>query len=125
MSVTYPLGFRAGGIQAGLRTTPGLDLALIVNDGPADVVAGVFTTNRVCAAPVQWSRHATADHKARAVIVNAAVANACTGIDGFADCVIGRHAGIGVNPTEGDVTCLGQGILELLGVDNSVSCGGR
>ncbi|MCQ8206862.1 ornithine acetyltransferase, partial [Cutibacterium acnes subsp. acnes] len=47
MSVTYPLGFRAGGIQAGLRTTPGLDLALIVNDGPADVVAGVFTTNRV------------------------------------------------------------------------------
>ncbi|GAE74970.1 glutamate N-acetyltransferase [Cutibacterium acnes JCM 18918] len=81
MSVTYPLGFRAGGIQAGLRTTPGLDLALIVNDGPADVVAGVFTTNRVCAAPVQWSRHATADHKARAVIVNAAVANACTGID--------------------------------------------
>ena len=41
MSVTYPLGFRAGGIQAGLRTTPGLDLALIVNDGPADVVAGV------------------------------------------------------------------------------------
>ncbi|WP_410954081.1 bifunctional ornithine acetyltransferase/N-acetylglutamate synthase, partial [Pseudomonas aeruginosa] len=66
----------------------GLDLALIVNDGPADVVAGVFTTNRVCAAPVQWSRHATADHKARAVIVNAAVANACTGIDGFADCDI-------------------------------------
>lgn len=45
MSVTYPLGFRAGGIQAGLRTTPGLDLALIVNDGPADVVAGVFTTS--------------------------------------------------------------------------------
>lgn len=86
MSVTYPLGFRAGGIQAGLRTTPGLDLALIVNDGPADVVAGVFTTNRVCAAPVQWSRHVTADHKARAVIANAAVANACTGIDGFADC---------------------------------------
>ena len=37
MSVTYSLGFRAGGIQAGLRTTPGLDLALIVNDGPADV----------------------------------------------------------------------------------------
>ncbi|GAE68409.1 glutamate N-acetyltransferase [Cutibacterium acnes JCM 18909] len=77
----YPLGFRAGGIQAGLRITPGLDLALIVNDGPADVVAGVFTTNRVCAAPVQWSRHVTADHKARAVIANAAVANACTGID--------------------------------------------
>ena len=86
MSVTYPLGFRAGGIQAGLRTTPAADLALIVNDGPADAVAGVFTTNRVCAAPVQWSRQVTADHKARAVIANAAVANACTGIDGFADC---------------------------------------
>ena len=43
MSVTYPLGFRAGGIQAGLRTTPAADLALIVNDGPADAVAGAVS----------------------------------------------------------------------------------
>ena len=58
MSVTYPLGFRAGGIQAGLRTTPGLDLALIVNDGPADVVAGVFNKPCVrCAGPVVASCH--------------------------------------------------------------------
>ncbi|MGK2308412.1 bifunctional glutamate N-acetyltransferase/amino-acid acetyltransferase ArgJ [Cutibacterium sp. V970] len=85
MSVTYPLGFRARGVQAGLRTRPVPDLALIVNDGPRDAVAGVFTTNRVCAAPVQWSRQAVADHKARAIIANTAVANACTGIDGLTD----------------------------------------
>ena len=83
MSVTYPLGFRARGVQAGLRTKPAPDLALIVNDGPRDTVAGVFTTNRVSAAPVQWSRQVVSDHKARAVIANAAVANACTGIDGL------------------------------------------
>lgn len=80
MSVTYPLGFRAGSVHAGLRTIPAPDLAVIVNDGPDDVVAGVFTTNRVCAAPVQWSRRVTADHKARVVVANAAVANACTGL---------------------------------------------
>ena len=85
MSVTYPLGFRARGVQAGLRTKPAPDLALIVNDGPRDTVAGVFTTNRVSAAPVQWSRQVVSDHKARAVIANAAVANACTGIDGLTD----------------------------------------
>ena len=86
MSVTYPLGFRVGSVHAGLRTIPAPDLAVIVNDGPDDVVAGVFTTNRVCAAPVQWSRRVTADHKARVVVANAAVANACTGIDGLTDC---------------------------------------
>ena len=85
MSVTYPLGFRARGVQAGLRTKPAPDLALIVNDGPRDTVSGVFTTNRVSAAPVQWSRQVVSDHKARAVIANAAVANACTGIDGLTD----------------------------------------
>ncbi|MDO4412110.1 bifunctional glutamate N-acetyltransferase/amino-acid acetyltransferase ArgJ [Cutibacterium sp.] len=85
MSVTFPLGFRARGIRAGLRNAPVPDLALIINDGPRDCVAGVFTTNRVCAAPVRWSREVVADHKARAVIVNSAVANACTGNDGLAD----------------------------------------
>ena len=61
------------------------DLALVVNDGPSDVAAGVFTSNRVKAAPVRWSERVLADHRLRAVVLNSGGANACTGPDGFAD----------------------------------------
>ncbi|MSS45266.1 bifunctional glutamate N-acetyltransferase/amino-acid acetyltransferase ArgJ [Cutibacterium sp. WCA-380-WT-3A] len=112
MSVTYPLGFRASGVQAGLRSTSAPDLAFIVNDGPDDVVAGVFTTNRVCAAPVQWSRRVIADHKARVVIANAAVANACTGIDGFADCQCeAEHVATLIGCTPHDVVVASTGVI--------------
>ena len=56
MSVTAPAGFRAVGVRAGLKASGRLDLALVVNDGPLDVAAGVFTTNRFIAAPAVWSR---------------------------------------------------------------------
>ena len=56
MSVTAAQGFRAAGVQAGLKRSGKPDLALVVNDGPLQVAAGVFTTNRVVAAPVTWSR---------------------------------------------------------------------
>ena len=79
MSVTVPAGFRAAGVRAGLKASGRPDLALVVNDGPLDVAAGVFTTNRVVAAPVVWSRAAIADGGARAVILNSGSANACTG----------------------------------------------
>ncbi|GAA1737241.1 bifunctional glutamate N-acetyltransferase/amino-acid acetyltransferase ArgJ [Brachybacterium phenoliresistens] len=85
MSITAPQGFRAVGVAAGIKAAPKLDLALVVNDGPLDVAAGVFTTNRVQAAPVVWSRQAVADGRARAVILNSGGANACTGPEGFAD----------------------------------------
>ncbi len=85
MSVTAPQGFRAAGVAAGLKSTGARDVALVVNDGPLDVAAAVFTANRVQAAPVQWSRQAVADHRARAVILNSGGANACTGPEGFAD----------------------------------------
>ena len=52
MSVTTATGFRAAGVVAGLKRSGKPDLALVVNDGPLDVAAGVFTTNRVVAAPV-------------------------------------------------------------------------
>lgn len=52
MSVTHPKGFRAGGVAAGLKHSGGLDVALVVNDGPDAIAAGVFTGNRVKAAPV-------------------------------------------------------------------------
>ena len=56
MSVTAARGFRAAGVRAGLKTSGKSDLALVVNDGPFDIAAGVFTTNRVVAAPGVWWR---------------------------------------------------------------------
>lgn len=85
MSVTAARGFRAAGVAAGLKSTGAPDVALVVSDGPLDVAAAVFTSNRVQAAPVQWSRQAVADGRARAVILNSGGANACTGPEGFAD----------------------------------------
>jgi glutamate N-acetyltransferase/amino-acid N-acetyltransferase len=85
MSVTAPKGFRAAGVAAGIKARGGRDLALVVNDGPSDVAAAVFTSNRVKAAPVLWSRQAVSDARLRAVVLNSGGANACTGADGFAD----------------------------------------
>ena len=56
MSVTAPQGFRAAGVAAGLKPTGERDVALVVNDGPDATAAGVFTANRVKAAPVLWSQ---------------------------------------------------------------------
>ncbi|MGP9846359.1 bifunctional glutamate N-acetyltransferase/amino-acid acetyltransferase ArgJ [Brachybacterium sp. 107] len=85
MTITRPRGFRAAGLAAGIKSTGAADLALVVNDGPRDVAAAVFTSNRVQAAPVLWSREAVADGRARAVVLNSGGANACTGPEGFAD----------------------------------------
>jgi glutamate N-acetyltransferase/amino-acid N-acetyltransferase len=79
VSVTTPAGFRAAGVTAGLKASGRPDLALVVNDGPLQVAAGVFTTNRVVAAPVVWSRQAVSDGVATAVVLNSGGANACTG----------------------------------------------
>jgi len=85
VTVTSAKGFRAAGIAAGIKASGAPDLALVVNDGPDDVAAAVFTTNRVQAAPVIWSRQVVADQRLRAVVLNSGGANACTGPDGFAD----------------------------------------
>ncbi|MEJ2865863.1 bifunctional glutamate N-acetyltransferase/amino-acid acetyltransferase ArgJ [Actinomycetospora flava] len=86
MSVTAPQGFRAAGVRAGIRAhgeRP--DVALVVNDGPQQVAAGVFTRNQVKAAPVLWSQQVLREQSLRAVVLNAGGANACTGPDGFGD----------------------------------------
>ena len=85
MTVTTPGGFRAAGVAAGLKSSGAPDLALVVNDGPLDTAAGVFTTNRFPAAPVLWSRQVVSDGRLRAVVLNSGGANACTGPPGFAD----------------------------------------
>lgn len=80
--ITSPQGFRAAGVAAGIKTDK-LDLALVVNDGPDQHAAGVFTTNKVQAAPVLWSRQVLTAGKLRAVVLNSGGANACTGPTGF------------------------------------------
>lgn len=80
-----PAGFRAAGVTAGLKDSGRPDLALIVNDGPLDAAAGVFTANRVKAAPVVWTQQVLTGGRLDAVVLNSGGANACTGPDGFAD----------------------------------------
>jgi glutamate N-acetyltransferase / amino-acid N-acetyltransferase len=85
MSVTAADGFRAAGVAAGIKTSGGSDLAMVVNDGPTAAAAGVFTRNQVKAAPVLWSAQVLTGRRLRAVVLNAGGANACTGPGGFQD----------------------------------------
>jgi glutamate N-acetyltransferase / amino-acid N-acetyltransferase len=85
MSVTAAAGFRAAGVKAGIKKSGEPDVAVVVNDGPSYAAAGVFTSNRVQAAPVIWTRQVVAGGLLRAVMLNSGGANACTGPDGFAD----------------------------------------
>jgi glutamate N-acetyltransferase / amino-acid N-acetyltransferase len=85
MSVTSAAGFRAAGVAAGIKESGQRDLAVVVNDGPSDAAAGVFTSNRVKAAPVLWTEQVVRGGRLRAVVLNSGGANACTGPGGFAD----------------------------------------
>ncbi|HVS16037.1 MAG TPA: bifunctional glutamate N-acetyltransferase/amino-acid acetyltransferase ArgJ [Thermoanaerobaculia bacterium] len=75
--VTSPRGFRAAGVASGIKRE-GLDLALLASDGEAGA-AGMFTSNRVRAAPVRWCERVLASARARAIVANSGNANACTG----------------------------------------------
>lgn len=85
MSVTAAQGFTAAGIAAGIKENGNPDLALVVNTGPRLAAAGVFTSNRVKAAPVLWSEQVLKGGQVSAVILNSGGANACTGPKGFQD----------------------------------------
>ena len=81
--ITAPLGFRAAGLHCGIKKAGVLDLALVVSDrsGP---IGGVFTTNRVVAAPVTLDRLHLRHGVGRAILINSGNANACTGRPGMA-----------------------------------------
>lgn len=135
MSVTSPLGFRASGITAGIKASGKPDVALVVNDGPLDVAAGVFTTNRFRAAPVLWTEQVVKDGALRAVILNSGGANACTGPEGFADThhtaehVAAALTSAGHETGPGDVAVCSTGLIGerlpmqtlLAGVDSAVA----
>ncbi len=83
MTVTHPLGFVAAGVAAGLKSSGGKDLALVVNQGPTYDSATVFTANRCKANPVLWSQEVVKDGTVRAVVLNSGGANCYTGPEGF------------------------------------------
>ncbi|MFI6074867.1 bifunctional glutamate N-acetyltransferase/amino-acid acetyltransferase ArgJ [Actinoplanes sp. NPDC051343] len=126
MSITHPKGFRASGVAAGLKPSGNLDVALVVNDGPDYTAAGVFTGNRVKAAPVLWSQQVLKGGVVRAVVLNSGGANACTGSQGFRDThATAEHTATvlrgGAKPQligPGDVAVCSTGLIgELLPMD--------
>ena len=119
MSTTTPAGFRAAGVTAGLKASGRPDVAVVVNDGPDHHAAAVFTTNRVEAAPVTWSRQVITDGRADAVVLNSGGANACTGAQGFADThATAEHAAAALGVSSGDVLVCSTGLIgELLPMD--------
>ena len=118
-----PLGFRSASIAAGLKSTGALDLTLIENQGPHFISAAVFTTNKVVAAPVTWSRQVAKGGTVRAVVLNSGGANACTGPQGFADTHrTAEHVGQLLNVSSAEVIVCSTGLIgELLPMDKIIS----
>jgi glutamate N-acetyltransferase/amino-acid N-acetyltransferase len=109
-------GFRAVATACGLKKNGALDMALIAADGPCSA-AGVFTTNRVKAAPVIYDQQILAQNAGgvRAIVINAGNANACTGPRGMADCretAALTAGGLGCRPE--DVLALSTGVIGRL-----------
>ena len=114
MSVTHPAGFRAGGVAAGLKSSGGLDLALVVNDGPSSASASVFTANRCIANPVIWSKEVVKDGVVRAVVLNSGGANCYTGPDGFQTThAVAEQVAQGLGIGAGDVVVCSTGLIGL------------
>jgi glutamate N-acetyltransferase / amino-acid N-acetyltransferase len=119
MTVTAPDGFRAAGVAAGLKSSGVLDVALVVNDGPARTGAGVFTANRVKAAPVLWTQQVVRGGRVDAVVLNSGGANACTGPAGFQDThTTAEWVALALDVAAGDVAVCSTGLIgERLPVD--------
>jgi glutamate N-acetyltransferase/amino-acid N-acetyltransferase len=127
--VTAALGFRAAGVAAGLKSSGLLDVALVVNDGPRHAAAGVFTANRVKAAPVLWTEQVVQDGRVEAVVLNSGGANACTGPEGFQDThASAEWVAMALSVSAGDVAVCSTGLIGerlpidrlLAGVDEAV-----
>ncbi|MFI6505580.1 bifunctional glutamate N-acetyltransferase/amino-acid acetyltransferase ArgJ [Nonomuraea typhae] len=112
MSVTAPLGFKAAGVAAGIKAGGHRDLALVVNEGPSRAAAGVFTANRVKAAPVLWSQQVLRGGRVRAVVLNSGGANACTGPEGFQDAhATAEKAAGALQDSAGEIAVCSTGLI--------------
>jgi glutamate N-acetyltransferase/amino-acid N-acetyltransferase len=114
-----PKGFLSGSIAAGLKSTGALDLTIIQNVGPQNFGTAVYTTNKVVAAPVIWSRQVTKGQEVSAVVLNSGGANACTGPQGFADThKTAELIAEKLNLSAGEVVVCSTGLIgELLPMD--------
>ena len=118
MGVTYPKGFQAAGVKAGIKKSGNLDVAVIYTEKKA-AVAGTFTKNAVAAAPVHVSKAVVATHTAHTIVANAGCANACTGAQGEADAAaMQKIAADALGCTSADVIVGSTGIIgQLLPMD--------
>ncbi|MEJ8633871.1 bifunctional glutamate N-acetyltransferase/amino-acid acetyltransferase ArgJ [Streptomyces sp. MS2.AVA.5] len=115
MSVTAAKGFTAAGIAAGIKESGNPDLALVVNNGPRRAAAGVFTSNRVKAAPVLWSEQVLKGGDVTAVVLNSGGANACTGPQGFQDThATAEKVADVLGHSAGEVAVASTGLIGLL-----------
>lgn len=116
MSVTAAQGFSAAGIAAGIKDSGNPDLALVVNNGPRRAAAGVFTSNRVKAAPVLWSEQVLKGGEVTAVVLNSGGANACTGPKGFQDthATAEKVAEVLEGHSAGEVAVASTGLIGIL-----------
>ncbi len=112
IGVTAAKGFRAAGVTAGIKASGTPDLALVVNDGPSLAAAGVFTSNRVKAAPVLWSQQVLKGGQVAAVILNSGGANACTGAGGFQDThATAEKVAVELGVSAGEVAVASTGLI--------------
>ena len=112
MSVTAAAGFEAAGVEAGLRSGDGPDLALVVNRGPSAAAAAVFTSNRCTANPIIWSKEVIKDGAVSAIVLNSGGANCYTGMLGFQ--VVhetAEAAGRALDLSPGDVLVCSTGLI--------------
>jgi glutamate N-acetyltransferase/amino-acid N-acetyltransferase len=112
MSVTAALGFRAAGVSAGLKKSGERDVAVVINDGPSRAAAAVFTSNRVQAAPVKWTRQVVSGGRVRAVVLNSGGANACTGPLGFQDThATAEQVAAAIGDSAGEIAVCSTGLI--------------
>jgi glutamate N-acetyltransferase/amino-acid N-acetyltransferase len=112
MSVTAPLGFEASGVAAGLKSSGKPDVALVVNRGPLQNAAAVFTSNRAKANPIIWSQQVIADGLVSAIILNSGGANCFTGAQGFqATHATAEAVGAALDVSPGDVLVCSTGLI--------------
>jgi glutamate N-acetyltransferase/amino-acid N-acetyltransferase len=112
MTIVVPQGFRVAGVHSGVkRNASKLDLTLIVSDRPS-VAAGVYTQNRVFAAPVALNRSRTPAADIRAVVINSGNANACTGERGLSDArAMARTAAEACGADERQALAMSTGVI--------------
>ena len=112
MTVTAPAGFDAAGIAAGIKRSGALDLAVIVNRGPSNAAAAVFTSNRAKANPILWSEQAIVDGQVAAIVLNSGGANCFTGPEGFqVTHRTAEAAGAALGVSSGDVLVCSTGLI--------------